>query len=123
MHPFLAQLRHDLLKQALWCARDLAALHQAGQPAVPADRRALRRSLLELVDSEGRTAPVLEVWRELRTQCSAPAAALDDFERAVVAAQSAALALDASDGVLGPVLAAVGELEAAFSRLARHLSP
>lgn len=123
MPSFLARLRHDLLKQALWCARDLETLRQAGQPTVAADRRALRRSLLELVDSEGRAATALMVWRELRGESSAPAAALDDFERAVVAAETAVQELANSDAELSQALVAVRQLEEAFSRLAQHLRP
>jgi hypothetical protein len=121
MHPWLGRLRHDLLKHALWWASDLAALD--GQPPAAADVRALRRSLLELMDSEGRPATALALWRELRADSPAAPAALDDFERAVAAAQTAVAELEGGDEHLGRALAAVHQLEQAFARLARHLSP
>ena len=54
MHPWLARLRHDLLKHALWCARDLGECADAGGPLKPADLQAPRRSLLALPRGERR---------------------------------------------------------------------
>ncbi len=49
MHPWLLALRHDLVKRAVWPARDLR--DTGGR-----DRAALRRGLTQLTDAEG--APV-----------------------------------------------------------------
>lgn len=128
MNPWLSRLRHDLLKPALWCVRDLrdsGRLDDAA-PLDAADRRALRRSLLELYDSEGRRVTAVVLWRELRADSDAAAATLDAFETAVVAAEAAAVA-DAAAGspeaVRRPsaLLAAVLHLESAFLLLAQDI--
>jgi hypothetical protein len=100
--PWLARLRHDLVKRLVWPARDRRDL--GGEPA-PGELVA------RLVDAEGRDVTAPALWRLLRAEAPDPhARALDDFEAAVEAAVEAAGA-----GRLGPVLA----LEAAFEALAR----
>lgn len=128
MNPWLARLRHDLLKPALWCVRDLrdsGRLDDAA-PLDAADRRALRRSLLELYDGEGRRVTATVLWRELRADSDAAAAALDAFETAVATAEAAAVAdLAAGDRDAGSrpslLLAAVLRLESAFLLLAQEI--
>lgn len=93
MPPWLRDLRHDLLKHALWYARDL---RDAGGAPTPGDARALRRAVLELRDSEGAVVTALGLWRALRPEAEAdgvPAGRLDAFEAAVRAAEEAAGAL------------------------------
>lgn len=132
MNPWLARLRHDLLKPALWCLRDLRDSGrldgEAGSGALtPADLRVLRRSLLELYNSEGRRVTALVLWRELRADSDAPAAAaaLDAFAESVAAADAAAQATDGSGGPSrgADLLAAVRRLESAFLLLGQALEP
>src|SRR5262245_49106423 len=120
---WLARVRHDLLKHALWSARDLAAAVEKRAPR-PADVALLRRSLLELRDGEGRSVALGGLWRGLREEYdgAAPgaAAALAAFTVAVIAAEEAVAELtDAAR--LPAALAAVLALEAAFEALAREL--
>jgi hypothetical protein len=107
MHPWLAGLRHDLLKRAVWPARDLQALGQQ-------DLEALKDGLLRLVDDEGNEITALDLFARLwRT---APAgAALGAFEAALQRAV-AGLALP-WPAPLNAVLA----LEPAFEALARSV--
>lgn len=128
MNPWLARLRHDLLKPALWCVRDLrdSGRLDGATPLDAADRRALRRSLLELHDSEGRRVPATGLWRELRADSDAAARPLDAFEAAVTAAEAAAVAdlAQGSQEAVGrpsPLLAAVLRLESAFLLLAQEI--
>ena len=126
MHPWLARLRHDLLKHALWCARDLRDCGRAAGPLHRADLQALRRSLLELVDSEGRPLTAMQLWRELRAESVARPAALDAFEAAVGRAEAAVRAsTDAASDETGgqAALTAVLALESAFLLLAQDLDP
>jgi hypothetical protein len=105
MHPWLRELRHDLLKRALWAARDL---HDAGGQ----DVAALRRGLFELTDAEGAPIDALALWARMRAESPAPRGALDAFEAAL---QHAVRALDAPwPAPLDAVLA----LEPAFTALA-----
>jgi len=126
MHPWLARLRHDLLKHALWCARDLGECADAGGPLKPADLQALRRSLLALPDGEGRPVTAAQLWRELRAESCADPAALDAFEAAVLRAEAAVRAsgTEGGDGTGGrTALSAVLALESAFFLLAQTLDP
>lgn len=119
MHPILARVRHDLLKHALWCARDL----QGTARPLGSDLRALRRSLLELPDEEGRPVTARARLRGLRGELDSSAdraAALDAFERAVGEAEDAARALDPEKPdaeALGVALSAILLLEPAFASL------
>lgn len=122
MHPILARVRHDLLKHALWCARDLRGIERP----LGSDLRALRRSLLELPDGEGRPVTARTLLRGLRGELGAPAEAkagldaLAAFERAVGEAEDAARALDPERPEtqdLSGALSAVLALEPAFAAL------
>jgi hypothetical protein len=119
MDRWLARLRHDLVKQALWRARDLRDLD--GEPG-DADLAALRRGLLDLRDLDGKPASALEVWRAFRAEVEAPErrAPLDAFERAVAEAEHAVRALDGPHA-LPAALAKVLHLEGALATLARAL--
>ena len=107
MHPWLAAVRHDLVKRALWPARDQRDLGQR-------DVEALREGLLRLRDDEGREVTALQLFATLRE--TAPAgAACDAFEAAL---RRAVAALDEPwPAPLDAVLA----LESAFSDLARSV--
>jgi hypothetical protein len=107
MHPWLKTLRHDLVKRAVWPARDLR--DTGGQ-----DLSALRRGLFELTDDEGRPVDARGLWAQLRAQ--APAGldpALDDFEAALKRA------VNALESAWPGPLQAVLELETRFEALAR----
>lgn len=120
MDRWLARVRHDLLKPAVWRARDLREL---GTTPGDDDRAALRRGLLELRDDEGRPVTASELWRLLRREVERDLAerrggALADFGRAVDEAEAAVQNLP-----VAKALAAVLRLEPAFAALARALNP
>lgn len=79
MHPWLKELRHDLVKRAVWPARDL-------RDAAGSDVTALRRGLSGLTDSGGAPIDALSLWNELRRRAPAGPSALDAFEAALGAA-------------------------------------
>jgi hypothetical protein len=97
--PWLARLRHDLVKRLVWPARDRRDM--GGAPAAGELQP-------RLLDEEGRPTTAQALWAALRDD--APAALdLTDFERALARAGAAASAAEL-DGVLA--------LEAAFDDLA-----
>ena len=104
---WLKQLRHDLVKRAVWPARDL---RETGGT----DVAALRRGLFELTDDEGRRVDALGLWKQLRAQAPAGVEpALDDFEAALKRA------VKALESAWPWPLEAVLELEQRFELLAR----
>jgi hypothetical protein len=100
---WLARLHHDLVKRALWPARDRRDL---GGPVRPGELR------VRLPDDEGREVSLGEAWRALRTEAPADldVEALDAFAAAVTAAETGA-ARDDLDAVLA--------LDAAFDLLSK----
>ena len=93
MDPWLSRLRHDLVKRAVWAARDR---REATREPSAADALELRAGLFELRDGEGRIVSARELWEELRRQAPpVPPAALDSFGAAV------ALGLYWRRGVIG----------------------
>jgi hypothetical protein len=107
MHRWLTELRHDLLKRAVWPARDLQALGQQ-------DLEALRDGLLRLVDDEGNEVSALVLFAQ-RRGTAPPGTACEAFERAL---HKAVAALDEPwPAPLHAVLA----LEPAFEALARSV--
>lgn len=127
MNPWLSRLHHDLLKPVLWCVRDLRDGGRLGDgvPLDAAELRILRRSLLELYDSEGRRVTAVDLWHELRAGSPAAPAALDAFAAAVAEATAAATDLAAAGlpgaGQPSPLLTAALRLESAFLLLAQTL--
>src|SRR3954468_18234579 len=108
MHPWLRALRHDLVKRAVWAARDL---RDSGEE----DREALRRGLIELFDAEGGPITAQALFERMRSGGPCSPAACDAFAGAL---QAAVLAMD----LPWPApLSAVLALEDAFSTLARSL--
>src|SRR4051812_42361035 len=107
--PWLARLRHDLVKRVVWPARDRRDLGGAAAPGELEPR---------LVDEEGRPITVGALWAELAAD--APAG-LDvaAFERALSVAEAAATA-GQIDGVLA-LEAAFDALSAQAQALARSL--
>jgi hypothetical protein len=108
VHPWLRAVRHDLVKRAVWAARDL---RDSGEQ----DVEALRRGLFELVDAEGAPIPAVDLFARLRARAPA-GAACDDFARAL---QRAVSSLDSRWPA--PLVAVLG-LEDAFDALARSVS-
>jgi hypothetical protein len=100
---WLARLHHDLVKRALWPARDRRDL---GGPVRPGELS------VRLPDDEGREVSPGELWRALRAEAPAEIApgALDAFAAAVAAAEAGAARDD---------LQAVLALEAAFDLLSK----
>lgn len=105
MHPWLQALRHDLVKRAVWPARDL---RDSGQR----DVAALRRGLTQLFDAEGAPVTALALWERMRTE--APGGAPCDAFGAALHRAVAAL-----DAPWPAPLEAVLALEDAFAALAR----
>src|SRR5215813_4981557 len=106
MHPWLRALRHDLVKRAVWPARDL---RDSGEQ----DVSALRRGLMHLADAEGAPISAQALFARMRPASPCPPSACDAFAGAL---QAAVTALD----LPWPApLAAVLALEDAFSDLAR----
>jgi hypothetical protein len=102
MHPWLAAVRHDLLKRVLWPARD------------GGDLADLKRGMRELIDDEGRPVTAVALFEKLRENAPAHARlACDEFARAL---QKAEDALDSRwPGPRDQILA----LDPAFAALAR----
>ncbi|HVT06911.1 MAG TPA: hypothetical protein VHO67_05620 [Polyangia bacterium] len=101
--PWLARVRHDLVKRLVWPARDR---RDAGGPVVPGELVAA------LIDEEGKPATAAALWAALAADAP-PAAPLGPFGDAVERAVRAAEAGDL-DGVL--------TLETAFADLAAALA-
>ncbi|MFL5311410.1 MAG: hypothetical protein ACJ79H_13245 [Myxococcales bacterium] len=119
MHPWLSRLRHDLVKRALWPARDL---RDASREPAQGDLLQLRRGLFDLRDDEGRASSAAGLWERLRAEAPAlPAAALDAFGAAVVEAERAVTRLAAEPRSWSAAVDAVLRIEHAFADLARTL--
>ena len=119
MHPWLTRLRHDLVKRAIWPARDLRGI--SSEP-VAADMLQLQRGLLDLRDDDGSALTASALWTRFRADAPAiPFAALDAFGDAVAEAERAVSALSEQPRTWRAALDAVLRIEAAFGDLARTL--
>jgi hypothetical protein len=119
MHPWLSRLRHDLVRRAVWPARDL---RDASREPGPADLAQLRRGLLDLRDDDGRALTATDLWERLRAEAPAlPAAALDAFGGALREAEDGVSSLPGPAGSWRAALDAVLRIEPAFANLARSL--
>ena len=100
--PWLARLRHDLVKRLMWAARDRRDMGGVVR------RGELRAAL---VDDEGRPTTATALWAALVAGAPVPGhPALAVFAQEVTQAEAAAARDD---------LAGVLELQGAFERLAR----
>lgn len=95
MDPWLQRLRHDLVKRALWPARDLRAALAEGDLTTPADLAALRAGLFDLRAPDGAPCDALTLLARLKDLAPDETLArlglgLAAFEQAVAAAQVAA---------------------------------
>ncbi len=133
MKSWLARVRHDLLKHALWCARDL----REGDGALsPKSIAALRASLLSLPDEAGEPISLTGLWQRLREDLPGESGegdgALDAFGAACATAEAAGIALDVAFRACAPSamdaatcaasLDTVLDLDRAFTELARRLN-
>jgi len=109
--PWLARVRHDLVKRLVWPARDR---RDAGGAPAPGEL------VPRLIDDEGRPTTAAALWSHLADE--APAGLdLGPFAAALAAATAAAAAGEI-DGVLA-LEAAFDDLAARAQRLARSLNP
>ena len=115
MHPWLKRLRHDLVKRAVWPARDLRSLE--GTPSA-ADVLALRRGLYALEDEEGRETTAFALWELMRSDAPRNTPELEQFSRAIAEAHAAVDALPAN---FGAAISALLRIEERFEALARSL--
>jgi hypothetical protein len=119
MHPWLSRLRHDLVKRAVWPARDLRGA--SGEPGA-ADLLQLQRGLLDLRDDDGAALTASTLWKRLRAEApSIPGASLDAFGEAVAEAERAVSGLHERPRNWRASLDAVLRIEPAFADLARTL--
>jgi hypothetical protein len=119
MHPWLSRLRHDLVKRAVWPARDL---RDAAREPAPAELLQLRRGLFDLREDDGRVSTATGLWERLRAEAPAlPRAALDAFGAAVLQAERAVSGLAEDPRSWPAVLDAVLGIENGFADLARTL--
>jgi hypothetical protein len=119
MHPWLSRLRHDLVKRAVWAARDL---RDASREPGEGDLQQLRRGLFDLRDDDGRVSTAGALWERLRAAAPAlPPPVLDAFGAAVQRAEQAVSGVAANPQTWPAVLDAVLHIEQAFADLARTL--
>jgi hypothetical protein len=102
-HPWIARVRHDLVKRLLWVARDCR-----DAPRVPAPGELIAL----LYDDEGQSIDAISLWERLRDDAPEKTG-LDAFGCALNACVEAARRND---------LAGVLALEAAFERLQTDLA-
>ena len=115
MHPWARRLRHDIVKRAVWAARDLRSLE--GKPA-PADVAALRRGLYDLRDEEGASTTARSLWEKMRAEVPRNTPEVQRFSEALERAHQAVDALPA--GFPEAILALL-QIEERFEELARSL--
>ena len=108
MHPWLKALRHDLVKRAVWPARDL---RDTGGREIAA----LRRGLFELTDPDGAPITAQALFQRMRAEAPCPAQACEAF------AQALSAAVAALERPWPAPLEAVLALEDAFAALARSM--
>jgi hypothetical protein len=115
VHPWARRLHHDIVKRAVWAARDLRSLE--GSPAL-ADVAALRRGLYDLRDEEGTPATARSLWERMRAEAPRKTPEVDLFSEALEAAHKA---VDALPGGFSEAILALLQIEERFEELARSL--
>jgi hypothetical protein len=115
MHPFARRLHHDIVKRAVWAARDLRSLE--GKPS-PADVAALRKGLYDLRDEEGAIVDARSLWKRMRLEAPRNVLELEQFSNAIDEAQAAVDALPAG---FAAAVSALLRIEERFEALARSL--
>jgi hypothetical protein len=115
MHPWAARLRHDLVKRAVWAARDLRSLE--GTPSL-ADVAALRNCLYDLRDENGAVIDARSLWAQMRLNAPRNTPELEQFSTAIEDAQTA---VDALPTGFATAISALLRIEERFEALARSL--
>ena len=115
MHPWARRLRHDIVKRAVWAARDLGPLE--GTPS-EGDVAALKRGLYDLRDEEGAAVTARSLWERMRSDAPRNTPELEQFSRAL---EEAYAAVDALPDRFSAAVSALLRLEDRFEALARSL--
>jgi len=115
MHPWAARLRHDIVKRAVWAARDLRSLE--GMPSA-ADVAALRNGLYDLRDEEGAVVDARSLWEQMRPKAPRNTPELERFSTAI---EEAHAAVDALPAGFAAAISALLRIEERFEALARSL--
>ena len=115
MHPWAARLRHDIVKRAVWAARDLRSLE--GTPSA-ADMAALRNGLYDLRDEEGTVVDARSLWEQMRLKAPRNTPEVEQFCRAI---EEAHTAVDALPAGFAAAISALLRIEERFEALARSL--
>src|SRR5438067_4749556 len=117
MNPWVQRLRHDIVKRAVWAARDLRSLE--GAPS-RGDVAALKSGLYDLRDEEGAAVTARSLWERMRSDAPRNTPELEQFSRAL---EEAYAAVDALPTGFSAAVAALLRLEDRFEALARSLDP
>jgi len=117
MDPWARRLHHDIVKRAVWVARDLRS--QGGTPS-ERDVQALRRGLNDLRNEEGAAVTARSLWERMRREAPRNTPELERFSEALEQAHAAVDALPANFGV---AISALLRIEERFQELARSLDP
>src|SRR2546423_12987471 len=115
MDPWARRLRHDIVKRAVWAARDLRSL---GDAPSEADVAALRRGLYDLRDEQGAAVTARSLWERMRREAPRNTPELERFSEAI---EDAHAAVDALPAGFSTAVAALLHLEDRFEALARSL--
>jgi hypothetical protein len=115
MHPWARRLRHDIVKQAVWAARDLRSL---GGPPSEGDVAALRRGLYDLRDEEGAAVTARSLWERMRREAPRNTPELDRFSEAI---EEAYAAVDSLPAGFAAAVSALLRIEERFEEVARSL--
>ena len=108
-------MRHDIVKRAVWAARDLRSL--GGAPS-EADVAALRRGLYDLRDEEGAPVTARSLWERMRREAPRNTPELERFSEAIEEAHEAVDSLPAG---FEAAVSALLRIEERFEALARSL--
>jgi hypothetical protein len=115
VHPWARRLRHDIVKRAVWPARDLRSFE--GAPT-PADVAALRRGLYDLRDEEGASVTARSLWERMRAEAPGNTPEIGRFSAAL---EEAYQAVDTLPGGFSNAILALLQIEERFEELARSL--
>src|SRR5256885_13810844 len=80
MDTWARRLRHDIVKRAVWAARDLRS---PGDAPSEADVAALRRGLYDLRDEEGAAVTARPLWERMRREAPRNTPELERFSEAI----------------------------------------
>jgi hypothetical protein len=115
VHPWLKRLRHDVVKRAVWAARDLRSLER--EPSA-SDVAALRGGLYDLRDDEGAATTARALWERMRSDAPRNTPEVELFSRSI---EEAHAAVDALPAGFAAAVSALLRIEERFEALARSL--